>query len=30
MLLERARTAYQSWKTRPAGFSFAREGHRRT
>lgn len=30
MLLDRARTAYQSWKARPAGFSLAREGHRRT
>ncbi|ASK35702.1 endonuclease/exonuclease/phosphatase family protein [Alloalcanivorax mobilis] len=30
MLLERARNAYQNWKARPAGFSFAREGHRRT
>ncbi|MBL7250951.1 endonuclease/exonuclease/phosphatase family protein [Alloalcanivorax sp. C16-2] len=30
MLLDRARIAYQSWKARPAGFSLAREGHRRT
>ena len=30
MLLDRARTAYRDWKTRPAGFSFAREGVRRT
>ncbi|CUR47889.1 endonuclease/exonuclease/phosphatase family protein [Alloalcanivorax xenomutans] len=30
MLLERARNAYQNWKTRPSGFSLAREGHRRT
>lgn len=30
MLLDRARSAYQSWKARPAGFSFARQGHRRT
>lgn len=30
MLLDRARNAYQSWKARPAGFSFAREGTRRT
>ena len=30
MLLDRARTAYQSWKARPSGFSLAREGHRRT
>lgn len=30
MLLDRARNAYQTWKARPAGFSFAREGNRRT
>ncbi|MEE3389433.1 Metal-dependent hydrolase, endonuclease/exonuclease/phosphatase family [Alcanivorax sp. DSM 26293] len=30
MLLDRARTAYRDWKARPAGFSFAREGVRRT
>ena len=30
MLLDRARTAYRDWKARPAGFSFARQGVRRT
>ncbi|MDX1802502.1 MAG: endonuclease/exonuclease/phosphatase family protein [Alcanivorax sp.] len=30
MLLDRARTAYRDWKARPAGFSFARQGQRRT
>jgi len=30
MLIDRARNVYQSWRTRPVGFSFAREGHRRT
>lgn len=30
MLLDRARNAYRDWKARPAGFSFAREGVRRT
>lgn len=29
MLLDRARNAYAEWKTRPAGFSLAREGVRR-
>lgn len=29
MLLERARNAYADWKSRPAGFSLAREGVRR-
>lgn len=29
MLLERARLAYSEWKTRPAGFSFVREGLKR-
>ncbi len=30
MLLDRARLAYRDWKARPAGFSFAREGARKT
>ena len=30
MLLDRARLAYRDWKARPAGFSFAREGVRKT
>ncbi|EKF73885.1 hypothetical protein A11A3_11768 [Alcanivorax hongdengensis A-11-3] len=30
MLLDRARTAYRDWKARPAGFSFARQGKRKT
>lgn len=30
MLLDKARTAYRDWKARPAGFSFAREGVRKT
>ena len=29
MLLDRARLAYAEWKTRPAGFSFVREGLKR-
>ena len=29
MLLDRARNAYAEWKSRPAGFSLAREGIRR-
>ncbi|MFN3712118.1 MAG: endonuclease/exonuclease/phosphatase family protein [Alcanivoracaceae bacterium] len=29
MLLDRARLAYAEWKTRPAGFSFVREGMKR-
>jgi endonuclease/exonuclease/phosphatase family metal-dependent hydrolase len=29
MLLDRARIAYAEWKTRPAGFSFVREGMKR-
>ena len=30
MLLDRARLAYRDWKARPAGFSFARQGVRKT
>ena len=30
MLIHRARSAFQEWRTRPAGFSFAREGVRKT
>ena len=30
MLLDKARTAYRDWKARPAGFSFVREGARKT